>query len=648
MILRGEVSVLKNLFEPLNVKGMKLRNRLVMPPMVTNFASEQGAVTKQIIDYYRERAKGGAALIILEMSYSDPTGKGFPCMLGIYDNKFIAGLNELAEAIKSFGACAAVQIGHAGRQTFSQITGHPVLAPSAIPFKGAPEMPKEMTIEEIQKVILGFGAGALRAKMAGFDAIELHGTHGYLINEFLSPYTNKRTDVYGGSFENRLRFPIEVIQAVRSKVGKHYPLILRLCGNEYIENDEGITLDLARKIAPRLVAAGIDILHVTGAIGDTRDNSIQPHYYSLGYNVYLAQGIKEVVDVPVITAGSITDPYMAERILEEGKADLIAIGRGLLADPMFPKKAKQGKPEEIRRCIRCNECVGRLRKLYHISCAVNPAVGKEAAYSELKPAKEPKKVLVVGAGPAGMEAARILSLRGHDVRLCDENGTLGGLLNIAAVPTWKKDIAAFVDWLKTQLEKGDVAIHLNTEVTPEYIAEFGPDVLILSTGSEPSRPKIPGRESAITCVDVLNGAEVGEKVIVCGGGLVGCEVAWYLAEQRKRVSIVEMLEDIAMNVDTGFKLAILKKLRENDVGIICGLKVEEIIPGKGIIGIDKTLSRREIEGDTVVLAMGFDSNRTLFDPKNDAYEVYVIGDAKEPRRIVDAIREANHIARFEI
>jgi 2,4-dienoyl-CoA reductase-like NADH-dependent reductase (Old Yellow Enzyme family)/NADPH-dependent 2,4-dienoyl-CoA reductase/sulfur reductase-like enzyme len=639
---------LKHLLEPLIVKGMELRNRVVMPPMVTNFASEEGAVTKQTIDYYRERAKGGAALIIVEMSYVHPSGKAFPCMLGVYNDKSLPGLNELAEAIKSYGACAALQIGHAGRQTGLEISGHQILAPSAIPLKGTAEVPKEMSIEEIQEIVHAFGAATLRAKRAGFDAVELHGTHGYLLNQFLSPYTNKRTDAYGGSFENRLRCPIEVIQEVRSKVGEDYPLIFRLCANEYIEGDAGITLDLAKEIAPRLVEAGIDMLHVTGGIGDTRDHLVQPLYYNQGYHVYLAEGIKQVVDiVPVITAGSITDPYLADKILEEEKADLIAVGRGLIADPMFLNKTKEDRVKEIRRCIRCNECVGRLRSGCRISCTVNPVVGKEP-YSELSPVRKPKKVLVAGAGPAGMEAARILSLRGHEVTLCEKSDAPGGLLRISSVPRWKKDILALVDWLKSQLEQSDVAINLNTEVTTEYITKFNPDVLIVSTGSTPYKPDIPGIESAIAATDVLKGVVVGDKVIICGGGLVGCEVAWYLAELNKKVALVEMLDEIGMDMETSSRTVILRKLHEHNVEVICNLKVEKIIPEEGIIGIDKTWSRREIKGDTVVLAMGFDPNRTLFDIKDKSYEVYLIGDAKEPRRIIDAIREANHIARFEI
>ena len=639
---------MKHLLRPFTVKEMRLPNRLVMPPMVTNFASEEGAVTKKMIKYYTERAKGGMGLIIIEMSSPHPTGKAFTCMLGVHHDKFIPGLNELAETIKAYGSCVALQIGHAGRQTSRETCGHSIMAPSPIPVKGMVEIPREMSKEEIQRIIHAFGAAAQRAKRAGFDAVELHGTHGYLLNQFLSPYTNKRTDDYGGNFKNRLRFAIEVIQEVRSKVGENYPLIFRLCANEYLKGVKSITLDVAKKIAPRLVQAGIDILHVTGGIGETGDHLIQPLYYSHGYNVYLAEGVKQAVGItPVIAAGSITDPYLADQILAQGKADLIAVGRGIIADPMFPKKAEENRAHEIRRCIRCNECTGRLRSGYRISCTVNPLVGREAE-SELRPVKRPKKVLVAGAGPAGMEAARVLALRGHEVSLCEKSNSLGGLVRIAAVPPWKKDLTALIDWFTFQLDKSHVAVHLKEEVTPEYIEKFDPDVLVVSTGSIPVKPKIPGIESAVTALDVLKGAVIGDRVIVCGGGLVGCETAWYLAEQNKRVTIVEMLDEIATDMEARSKMAILRKLGEHNVEVICNLRVEKIMPEEGIVGIDKRWNNREIKGDAVVLAMGFDPNQSLWDFGEKPYESYLIGDAKKPRRIIDAIREANHIARFQI
>ena len=638
---------MEHLIQPLFVKGMELRNRLVMPPMATNFASEDGAVTNRMIRYYSERAQGVVGLIIVEMTYPHITGKAFPCMLGLDDDKFLPGLNELAEAVKSYGACAAIQIGHAGRQTSRGVCGHVPMAPSPIPLKGSAELPREMSIEEIQEVVRAFGSAALRAKKAGFDAIELHGTHGYLLNQFLSPYTNQRTDAYGGNFENSLRFPVEVIQEVRANVGEDYPLIFRLCGNEYLEKEQGITLPLAKEIALRLVETGVDMLHVTGGTGETGDHLIQPLYYDHGYNVYLAEGIKgAVADIPVIAAGSITDPLMIEDILEKGKADLVAVGRGLIADAVFFKKTQE-EPDEIRPCIRCNECSRRLRGGLRISCAVNPLVGDEAK-GELKPATKRKRVLIAGAGPAGMETARILALRGHEVTLCERSDSLGGLLRIASVPSWKKDLLALMGWLERQLETSEVIVHCNTEVTSEYIHEFNPDVLVVATGSVPSKPNMPGVESAMIALEVFKGVAVGDRVIVCGGGLVGCETAWYLAEQKKAVTIVEMLDDIAMDMEPRSRVAILKKLSDHGIHVICNFKVESIVPGRGVIGMEKEGVKREVPGETVLLALGFDPSRLSADAKGKFYETYVIGDAKEPRRIMDAIREANHISRFEI
>ncbi|MBW1782312.1 MAG: FAD-dependent oxidoreductase [Deltaproteobacteria bacterium] len=636
------------LLEPMVINGMELKNRVIMPPMVTNFATEDGGVTERMVRYYGRRARGGVGLVIVEMSFPHPTGKAFPCMLGVHHDRFIPGLNELAETIQAHGACAALQIGHAGRQTSQAVSGYPIVAPSPVPIPGMREVPKEMSISEIDEVIEAFGDAAFRAKRAGFDAVELHGTHGYLLNQFLSPYTNQRTDAYGGDFEKRMRFPVEVINEVRSRVGEHYTVLFRLCGNEYLNGEKGLTLSLAKQIAPRLVEAGVDMLHVTGGIGETGDHLIQPLYYDRAYNVYLAEGIKEVVgETPVAAAGSITDPHLADQILSEGRADLVAVGRGLIADPDFVNKTKEGASDQIRSCIRCNECTGRLKKGFRVSCTVNPMMGREGE-EEWRPAEEAKKILVVGGGPAGMEAARILCLRGHTVTLCEKGDSLGGLLQVAAVPEWKRELLGLLEWLKMQLRECGVDIHLNTEATPQYVKAFKPDALILCTGSVPQRPAVPGVESALTAIDVLQGAVVGDEVIICGGGFVGCETGWYLAEQKKRVTIVEMLPELAMDMEVRSRTALLKKLDEHGVTADCHFKMEGIIPKQGVVGIDKEGAKREINGDTVVLATGFESSRPLLDPEQECREFYVIGDAKRPRRIMDAMREANHIARFVI
>lgn len=644
----AKMAKFENLFKPLRIGKVEIRNRIAMPPMVVAYAGPNGEVTDQLISYYEARAKGGVGLVIVEAAYVNPQGKVVLGELGIYDDQLIPGLSRLADAIKRHGATAAIQLIHGGIQAK---VPEPV-GPSAIGRKIVPptKTPRELTTEEVEQLVEDFANAALRAKKAGFDMVEVHGTHGYLVCQFLSPLTNKRTDKYGA---DRVLFAEEIVKRIKEKCGEDFPVIFRLCANEFLEG--GITIEYAKEIAKRLEEAGVDAFDITGGNYDTMDLLLMPMYHEKeGFFFELAAEIKKVVNVPVISGGLIVNPEVAEKAIKDGIVDMVFLGRQLIADPEWPRKVREGRVEDIRPCLACNEgCISRVFDGKATACAVNPLSGLEYKWpseEDIPKAKNKKKVLIIGGGPAGLECARIASIRGHDVTLVEKESELGGTVNIAAVPSFKNRLAKLIKWYKVQLKKLGVNVMTNTTATPELIKNVNPDVVIIATGSEPLVPNIPGVENAVTADDVLLGkAAVGENVVVIGGGLVGCETALYLAQQGKKVTIVETLPEIAKDLEPVSKIALTRKgglFEKYGINVITNSPVVEIRKGEVVI-VDKIGRRRSISADSVVIAVGRKSvvpEELISEAKKIGKEVYIIGDAKAPRKVIDAIREGFSVA----
>jgi len=645
---------LTKLFDPIKIGKLELKNRIVMPALNTKFGTEWGAVNDRLIDYFVERAKGGVGLIVIENTCIDwPAGKAGTNPIRADDWKFIQGLHDLAEAVHLYGAKIATQLQHPGRQgsSLTSAEGQQLVAPSEIPcLPTGAEMPHALTVEEIEVLIGKYIMGATITKAAGFDAVEIQGGHGYLITQFMSPYSNKREDEYGRDFEGRMKFPISIIEGIRIVVGPDFPIIFRLSADEYVEG--GLTLEDNKLIAQRLEAAGVDAISVSSGIYESTPwySRIFPTAdMPMGCNVPLAQEIKKAVKIPIIVAGKLGDPVLAEKVLREGKADLIAMGRALLADPELPRKAYEGRLEDIRPCIYCNEaCIGNISRMWRISCVVNPTLGREREYA-IEPAKRKRRVLVVGGGPAGMEAARVASLRGHKVTLYEKEKTLGGQLIAASAPQFKEPIGDLAEYLENQVEKLGVKVKLGTEATSALIKRLKPDVVILATGAIPIAPKIPGAQAnkVAMATDILLGRrKAGKKVVIIGGGEVGSELAWFLAEKGKNVTIVEMLGGVAMDMNMFSLFYLMDKLAELGVEMLTNTTAREITD-KGVVAVDIEGNRQVIEADTVILATGFRSNNKLEEKLKGAIpEVYAIGDCVKPGKIWGAIDSASRIARL--
>lgn len=634
------------LFSPFRIGPLELKNRLVMAPMATHYADETGAVTERLKNYYLERARGGVGLILLESGYIHPLGRGGVNRMGLHEDRLIPGLKGLVDAVHAAGTKISSLLHHAGRQINVKNTGgqYPVSA-SSLPAGMEAVVPRMLKVQEIEELVEAFGQSARRSLAAGFDALLIHAAHGYLIHQFLSPLSNIRRDRYGGTFVRRLRFLQEIILRCQESVGKDYPLMVRISASEFTPG--GIALKDGQKIARRLEEWGVKAIQVSGGTHDTVEMEIQPMAIPRGCLVHLAEGIKKAVRIPVGTVGRIVDPKMAEEILRQEKADLIAMGRALLADPEFPRKAQEGRFEDIRPCIACLQgCRDHLYRGLPITCLVNPQAGMEAE-SKITPAERGKKVFIIGGGPGGMEAARVAALRGHEVILAEKENHLGGQFHLASLPDGKGEIRGYLDHLSGQLKKLGVKIQLNQEVSPEKVKEMKADVVILAAGGVPRMPGLSGidRENVFAAWEALAHPEkVGTKVVIIGGGSVGAETAEFLVDQKKDVVLVEMLPEIAGDAEKVNRKVLLRSLGEKGVRVRVLTQATAILPE----GVEVEFGGRKetLAADTVVLATGTQPNNRL-EAAMEALpaEFHKVGDCVKPRKAIDAIHEAFHAAR---
>jgi 2,4-dienoyl-CoA reductase-like NADH-dependent reductase (Old Yellow Enzyme family)/thioredoxin reductase len=640
---------LKKVLEPGLIKNVRIKNRISMAPMERCYADMDGAVTQKYLDYLVERAKNGVGMMAVESTYVDPVGRGRVYQLGLHDDKLVPSHKRLTEAVHKYGTKIVAEIQHAGRQTISTVTGFQIVGPSPVacePTGG--ELPRELTVFEIKQLVQKFAEAARRAKEAGYDMVTIHGAHGYLINAFASPFSNKRKDDYGGSMEKRMKFPFEVYHAVRAVVGDDFPVGYRMSADEFI--DGGLTLDDGKIIAKKLEEAGLDFLDVSSAIYESTPMMCAPMDMPLGYLIHLSAAIKEVVEIPVIATGRINDMVFAERILENNQADYVHMVRAFHADPAILTKAKKGEMDDICMCMACNKCVDVLLENLPIICTVNPSAGREREF-ELKAAKTGKKVMVIGGGVAGMEAARIARMRGHDVALFEKDSELGGQIRWASKGKYHEEFFQTARYRIHEVKRTGVKLELGKKVTLADVDRFDPDAVVVATGAIPFVPMIPGMDTAtvLTSFDVLSGKmDMGEKSLVIGGGREGLTVAEFLAENRKQVIIVEASDALGSDLGPLRQWVIGDRIKQNPAIEIMLKTTVERIDGKDVTFCKEGEAGKLTELDSIVLAWARKSVSQLADEiveSGKVPEIHRIGDTVIPRDASDAILEGALIGR---
>lgn len=633
------------MFQPIQIGPMTVANRFVMSPMGNNFANTDGTMSERSASYYGARAKGGFGLITFEATVVYKEAKGGPRKPCLYDDSTVSSFQAAIAACHQAGAKVSIQLQHAGPEGNTKITGYPLKAASAIPASCGRETPEAITKEELYRLIECYGDAAVRAKKAGADAVEIHCAHGYLVSTFISARTNKRVDEFGGSFENRMRLPKLIIENIRKKAGDSLAILCRINATDDVEG--GQTAQDAAAVASYLEKeCGVDGLHLSRAVHLHDECMWAPSLIHGGFSADYVTEIKRAVSVPIITVGRYTEPQFAELMIAEGRADLVAFGRQSIADPEMPNKAKAGRLDLMNPCIGCLQgCVPNMFKGEPITCLVNPLAGREA---DFKPAQTKKNVMVIGGGPGGLYAAFTAAQRGHAVTLYEKGDILGGNMRLAAYPPGKGDITNMVRSYIAKCEEYGVKMVMNTEVIPAMVAEAKPDAVIVATGSNPLVLPIPGINDTgvIHAGDLLDGkAAVGKKVLVVGGGMVGCEVADFLGELGHEVSVIELRDQLGPDVIPEHRKFLMKDFDTYKVQGVTGAKVAQFFTD----GVSYTLAdgtEGRLEGfDNVVLAMGYRNNDTISEEiKKIVAETYVIGDAVKARKALDATAEGLNAA----